>query len=141
MSNAKDPGKSLLQRLSRKTNFRARSNKSTSGPYLIGDAIDEFVDNVGWHQPKALAEFHSSFAQIVGEEIAEHVVIEKFHNGELILRADGTAWATQLKYLTPVMLEKIQQAAPQLGVSSVKVLPPTTRKTAGAWRIREGKRR
>lgn len=143
MSNPNDPGKSLLNRLSRKTNFRAKntSNKKSRDPQLIGDALDEFVDSVGWRQPKALANLHAKFTSVVGEETSAHVVIERFESGELILRADSTSWATQLKYLTPVLLEKLQTAAPELQIQSVKVLPPTVRKTPGAWRVREGKRR
>ena len=143
MADQKDPGKSLLNRLSRKTNFRTRSNTAgkSRDPQLIGDALDEFVDNVGWQQPKALANLHTKFENVVGAETAAHLVIERFENGELILRADSTSWATQLKYLAPVLLEKLQTAAPELSIQSVKVLPPTARKTPGAWRIREGKRR
>lgn len=142
MSNPVDPGKSLLHRLSRKTNFRARSSTTRNrDPQLIGDALTEFVDNVGWQQPKALAQLHTKFADVVGAETAAHLVIEKFENNELILRADSTSWATQLKYLTPVLMEKLQQAAPELGITSVKVLPPTIRRSPGAWRVREGRRR
>ena len=142
MSNPADPGRSLLHRLSRKTNFRARSTTARNhDPQLIGDALTEFVENVGWQQPKALAQLHTQFADVVGAETAAHLVIEKFEHAELILRADSTAWATQLKYLTPVLLEKLLQAAPELGITSVKVLPPTVRRTPGAWRVREGRRR
>ena len=143
MSNQKDPGKSLLNRLTRKTNFRARStgNSKSRDPQLISEALEEFVDNVGWQQPKALANLHRKFHEVVGDETAAHLVIERFEDGELILRADSTSWATQLKYLTPVLLEKLQLAAPELMIKSVKVLPPAARKTPGAWRIREGKRR
>lgn len=143
MINPKDPGKSLLNRLSRKTNFRAKttsSNKSRD-PQLIGEALENFVDSVGWQQPKALADLHAKFPEVVGSETAAHLEIEKFESGELTLRADSTAWATQLKYLTPVLLEKLQTAAPDLKIQSVKVLPPAVRKSAGAWRVREGKRR
>jgi predicted nucleic acid-binding Zn ribbon protein len=136
-----DPGKSLLQRLSRKTNFRAKSTTSKNrDPLLIGDALTEFVDNVGWQQPKALAQLHTQFADVIGAETAAHVVIEKYENQELVLRADSTSWATQLKYLTPVLLEKLQAAVPELGITSVKVLAPTVKRTPGAWRVREGRR-
>jgi predicted nucleic acid-binding Zn ribbon protein len=143
VTNPKDPGKSLLQRLSRKTNFRTKTNSTSKSrdPKLIGDALEEFVDQVGWQQPKALANLHAQFITVVGDETAAHLEIEKFDNGELILRADSTSWATQLKYLTPVLLEKLQAAAPELGIRSVKVLPPAARKSTGAWRVREGKRR
>jgi len=143
VTSPKDPGKSLLQRLSRKTNFRSRSvnQQKSRDPQLLGEALDEFVDQVGWQNQKSLAQLHTKFPEVVGEETAAHLVIERFENGELILRADSTSWATQLKYLTPVLLEKLQAAAPDLGISNVKVLPPAGRKTPGGWRIREGKRR
>lgn len=141
MNKPTDPGKSLLQRLSRKTNFRTKSTTSKNrDPLLIGDALTEFVDNVGWQQPKALAQLHTQFADVVGAETAAHVVIEKYEDQELVLRADSTSWATQLKYLTPVLLEKLQAAVPELGISSVKVLPPTVKRSPGGWRVREGRR-
>jgi predicted nucleic acid-binding Zn ribbon protein len=143
MSDRKDPGKSLLQRLSRKTNFRVKTtnqNKSRD-PQLLGEALEEFVDQVGWQDQKSLAQLHTNFSEVVGSEIATHLEIERFDNGELILRADSTSWATQLKYLAPVLLEKLQEAAPELKISAVKVLPPAVKRSTGAWRIREGKRR
>ncbi|MEY3567969.1 MAG: hypothetical protein RL587_408 [Actinomycetota bacterium] len=140
--NPKDPGRSLLQRLTKRSPLiQTNNNKSTRDPLLISDALSELVENAGWQTHRDLAQLQDQFKDVVGAETAEHLLIENFDGELLTLRADSTSWATQLKYLQPVLLEKLQTAAPTLGIRNVQVLPPTPNKTPGAWRVRQGKRR
>ena len=42
--------------------------------------------------------------QIVGAEVAAHCLPEEFEAGRLTVRADSTAWATQVRLLAPTLL-------------------------------------
>jgi predicted nucleic acid-binding Zn ribbon protein len=66
------------------------------------------------------------WAAIVGPQIAEHSTPVSFADGELVVAAASTAWATQLRMLAPTL---VRQLAAELGdgtVTRVSVLGPST---------------
>lgn len=77
---------------------------------------------------------------IVGAELSDHVapdgVSETEAGRELLLRADSTAWATQVRMLAPQILDRIREA---LGVGIVDRLrvvgPAPPRRTTGPRRV------
>jgi predicted nucleic acid-binding Zn ribbon protein len=67
---------------------------------------------------------------IVGPQIAEHSTPVSFADGELVVAAATTAWATQLRMLAPTL---VRQLAAELGdgtVHKVTVLGPS----APSWK-------
>ena len=109
----------------------SRSARSGSGdPQEIGAAMQEFLAEQGWEGTAALAALTTSWSDIVGPEVAEHVRIESIQDGELVLLADSTAWATQVRLLAETVLAQVQQAAGPGNVRSVSVRGPS----APSWR-------
>jgi predicted nucleic acid-binding Zn ribbon protein len=47
--------------------------------------------------------------QVVGPGLAEHCTPERFEAGVLEVRADSTAWATQVRLLAPVVLRRLRE--------------------------------
>ena len=70
-------------------------------PQQLGAAMDRLVREQGWQDQSAVAVLMSEWQQIVGRDIAEHVVPVSFLDGELILQAESTTWATQVRLLLP----------------------------------------
>jgi hypothetical protein len=66
----------------------------------------------------------SEWAQIVGDDVAAHVEPVGFHEGELTLQADSTAWATQVRLLMPALRQAIDRQVGAGTVSRVQVLAP-----------------
>ncbi len=64
------------------------------------------------------------WAQIVGEEIAAHVSPETFEGGTLTVRADSTAWATQVRLLAPTLLRRLAEELGEGVVERVAVGGP-----------------
>jgi predicted nucleic acid-binding Zn ribbon protein len=56
---------------------------------------------------------------VVGQDVASHCQPVGLRDGELTLQAESTAWATQLRLLTPTILAKIHD---QLGAGVVTKL-------------------
>lgn len=109
----------------------SRSTRSGSGdPQEIGAAMQEFLAEQGWEGTAALAALTTSWSDIVGPEVAEHVRIESIRDGELVLLADSTAWATQVRLLTDTVLAQVQQVTGPGNVRSVSVRGPS----APSWR-------
>jgi predicted nucleic acid-binding Zn ribbon protein len=72
----------------------------------------------------------------VGEQISSHVSIEDVRlnpngqSGVLILRAESTAWATQVRILIPQIHEQIRADFGADVISEIQVLGPT----APSWK-------
>ena len=73
--------------------------------------------------------------QIVGPDIADHVEPQSFTDGVLTLRADSTAWATQMRLLTSSVLARVEEEIGVGSVTELRVLGPS----APSWR--KGSRR
>ena len=114
------------------TDKRPKKRRATrSGdPQLVGSAVEEFLATQGWDENAALAGLADRWAEIVGPEVAEHVQIESWAEGELVLRADSTAWATQVRLLSATLLEQVREAVGSGIVETVQVNGPS----APSWR-------
>jgi predicted nucleic acid-binding Zn ribbon protein len=64
--------------------------------------------------------------EIVGTQLAAHTRPESFDDGELIVEADSPAWATQVRLLTPQLLQRLADELGADTVSKVRVRGPST---------------
>ena len=104
-----------------------RSSRPARGyrdPMLVGDALDEVLGERGWEQVSALATLQATWAEVVGAELADHLVIESLDEQVLQLRADSTAWATQVELMLPTLTGQVQAAVGEQAVRSVRVRGP-----------------
>ena len=70
-------------------------------PEPLGAALERLVVEQGWQDQSAVATLMGDWAEIVGADLAAHVVPVSFAEGELVLQAESTTWATQLRLLLP----------------------------------------
>lgn len=103
---------------------RRRRTSGSVDPQEVGAVLENFLDEQGWDTPAAIARLGDSWADIVGPEVAEHVSVESVRDGVVYLKADSTAWATQLRLLNATLLEQIQQALGVDVVTEVQVRGP-----------------
>lgn len=115
---------------------RSGSAPDERDPAKIANLIDNMILYKGWDLQLATGKLRANWQQIVGDEISDHISIEEFalnasgQDGVLILRADSTAWATQLKLLLPTLEAKLEAAIGTGRLSEIKVLGPT----APSWK-------
>ena len=93
---------------SKKRRARPKSDKPvrSAGPQPLGDIFSKFLAQRGWKEPVAVGSVLADWSSIVGPQIAENTEVESFENATLVLRASSTAWATQLRLLTPQLMHK-----------------------------------
>lgn len=106
------------------------SGRDDRDPQPFGAGLDRLVDERGWSVDVAVGGVMGRWSQVVGPTLAEHCVPEAFVDGVLVVRADSTAWATQVKLLVPTVLRLL---AEQLGdgvVDRIQVKGPA----APTWR-------
>lgn len=70
------------------------------------------------------------WAAVVGPEVAAHCLPEGFEDGVLTVRADSTAWATQVRLLVPALLRRMAEEVGEGTVRTVVVRGPS----APSWR-------
>lgn len=93
-------------------------------PKLIGDIAKSEVAKREWHRNIATGTVIGRWDEIVGDVVAQHCPVESFENGKVVVQADSTAWAQQLKLLLPQVMRRIDEVVGQGIVESVVVLPP-----------------
>lgn len=99
-------------------------------PQPLERAVDRLVGEHGWGEELSVHAVIARWEQIVGDDVAAHVRTEKFSDGELTVRADSTAWATQVKLLAPNLVRRLNEEIGHGSVARVVVLGPH----APTWR-------
>jgi predicted nucleic acid-binding Zn ribbon protein len=105
-------------------------------PQLFGTSIERMLRERGWEQPTAVGGLTGRWAEIVGVDVAEHVVPETFEPAPdgpgllLVLRADSSAWAYTMRNLLPDLRRRIDQELGAGAVRDITVLGPA----APSWK-------
>lgn len=109
-----------------------RQRRAGRDPMLVGEALEEVIGERGWGQVSALATLQAGWPSIVGAELADHLAIESLDGGTLTLRADSTAWATNVslmladlrRAIASALVDALGPAAGEAAVTKVVVLGP-----------------
>lgn len=76
-------------------------------PQPLGAVLAMLVRARGWQRPTAEARLFGSWEAVVGPDLAAHSRPVALADGVLTIEAESTAWATQLRLLTAVLLVRI----------------------------------
>jgi predicted nucleic acid-binding Zn ribbon protein len=109
-------------------------------PQLLEATLDRLVSERGWTTDVAVAGAIARWDHIVGPEMAAHCKAERYADAELTVRADSTAWATQVRLLAATLVKRLNDELGDGTVKKVNVLGPT----APSWRkgprsVRDGR--
>jgi predicted nucleic acid-binding Zn ribbon protein len=85
-------------------------------PQRLSSIVRSVFDERGWQQPITEARVFTDWATLVGADIASHCQPTALTAGELKLAAQSSAWATQLRLLSPTLLARLST---QLGAGVV----------------------
>lgn len=93
-------------------------------PRTLTEGMEGLLRERGWSQDVSAASVMARWPQFVGAEVAGHCVPVSFEDGQLRVRADSTAWATQLTYMVPSILAVIAEQAGPSVVTTIRVSGP-----------------
>ena len=93
-------------------------------PQAIGDTVDRLVAERGWSQEASVGAVIGRWPEVVGAEVAAHCAPERFADGVLVVRADSTTWATQVRLLAPVLQRRLDEEVGAGVVDRLEVLGP-----------------
>jgi predicted nucleic acid-binding Zn ribbon protein len=103
---------------------RAGSGPDARDPVLFGAAIQRLVAERGWQDTTANASVLARWETLVGPEIADHCQPVSLVEGELVLVAESSAWATQLRMLTRTLQARLTAQVGDGVVTSIVVRGP-----------------
>ena len=83
------------------------TNNSSSS---LAGALDALLDRLGAESSTAITGVFGEWPKIVGEQVAQHVTPIKLERGLLIVEIDDPSWATQMRFLEPQLIEKLNAA-------------------------------
>ena len=104
--------------------LRSGSGPDARDPMPFGDAIRRLVEQRGWQDTNAAATVVGDWDRLVGPEIAEHCRPSGLVDGELVLVAESSAWATQLRLLTRTLQARLSAQVGEGVVTSIVVRGP-----------------
>lgn len=123
------PGRATRRRVAGETRTSgARADDRDPQPF--GSGIERLVHERGWDVDVAVGGVMGRWSQVVGAQVAEHCAPEHFDEGALVVRADSTAWATQVRLLAPTVLRRLAEELGEGVVERLQVKGPA----APTWR-------
>ncbi|GII63359.1 UPF0232 protein [Sphaerisporangium krabiense] len=102
----------------------AAARRESGDPQLFGRAIRDLLADRGWEQPVAVGGVFGRWHEIVGPDLAAHTKPETFADGEVLVVADSTAWATQVRLLASTLVRRLNEELGDGTVQRVKVRGP-----------------
>jgi predicted nucleic acid-binding Zn ribbon protein len=113
-----------------------RSRWSGSGPDYrdpqpLSATLRTWVATAGTAAELKRATLFASWSKIVGAEVAEHCSPVTLTDGELVVQAESTAWATQIRMLAPQLLRRINAEVGDKTVIRIKARGPS----APSWKF------
>lgn len=141
LARARAAASSQPRRTSGTRSARPEERRSGSGPdardpQLLGSSVKRMLEERGWEQPTAVGGLTGRWAEIVGADVAEHVVPETFEPAPdgrgllLVLRADSSSWAYTMRTLLPDLRRRIDAELGAGTVRDISVLGPA----APSWK-------
>jgi predicted nucleic acid-binding Zn ribbon protein len=108
-------------------------------PQPLTTAIHGLIGDEGWQTAAAVGSVFGRWPQIVGADLAAHTRPDRFDDGELLVIADSTAWATQVRLLAGTLVRRLNSELGEGTVTRVKVRGPEQPRRPGEWRVRGGR--
>ena len=92
----------------RKSEGVDEERKRRDEPGKLSEVLDELITTRDWKKGIAEGTLFSNWRKIVGDEVANHCEPITLLEGRLTIRAETTAWATQLRLIQDEILKTLQ---------------------------------
>ena len=83
----------------------------TDDPIPLSTSLDGVVRSLRGPSRKAVSGLFGRWDEAVGDQVAEHVSPVKLDQGVLVVHVDDPAWATQVKFLTGTIIDRLAEVA------------------------------
>jgi len=80
-------------------------------PVSLAFSLDRVVKSLRGPSRRAVGGLFGRWEEAVGEQVAQHVRPVKLDGGVLSVEVDDPAWATQVKFLAPTIIDRLAEVA------------------------------
>jgi predicted nucleic acid-binding Zn ribbon protein len=80
-------------------------------PIPLSSSLDGVVRSLRGPSRRAVGGLFGGWDEAVGDQVASHVRPVKLDAGVLLVEVDDPAWATQVRFLTPMIVERLHERA------------------------------
>ena len=96
------------------------------GPRPVNASLDSIARRMGAPKASSLAALFDGWSDVVGPAVAAHAQPRTLKKGTLIVAVDDPAWATELRFRGPEIIERCTAVAGPDVVAKieVRVVPP-----------------
>ena len=102
-----------------------RDGRDGRDPSLLGEQMDRLLLDRGWNMDVAIGSVMGRWPAIVGPEVAAHCAPVTFSDGVLTVRAESTAWATQLRLMSSSILGRLETEVGKDAVTELRLQGPS----------------
>jgi len=92
------------------------------GPTSLGAEVERLRRRPGWGERLGAGRVATRWPEIVGTELAGRCEPVRLAGRVLVVRAESAAWATQLRYLSTQLLERLAVVLGDASVREVRVV-------------------
>lgn len=129
LARARAQAKGAPTRSTKRRRPEQRSSPAPDGrdPQTAREVMDSWVRDSGYTEAVAAGGVEAHWEKIAGADLAAHVACEPTDTPEgrvLILRADSTAWATQVRLLLPEIHRRIEAVLGRSVSDPIRVVGP-----------------
>ncbi|MGZ4609707.1 MAG: DUF721 domain-containing protein [Actinomycetes bacterium] len=103
---------------------RSGAHPDDRDPQTLDASLGRLVAEQGWETDAKVGGVMGRWAAIVGAELATHCQPVSFQDGELVVSASSTAWATQVRLLAPTLVRRLAEELGDGLVTQVTVQGP-----------------
>jgi predicted nucleic acid-binding Zn ribbon protein len=105
-------------------------------PQPLRAALGGLLRDQGWQTQAAVGSVFGRWPEIVGAEMAAHTKPDRLDGDELVVIADSTAWATQVRWLARDLIRTLNAELGSGTIAAVKIRGPEQPRRPGEWRVR-----
>jgi predicted nucleic acid-binding Zn ribbon protein len=120
---ARARGKAVARRRRAGTAQPAR-RRDPGDPQPLGETLAQLLAERGWDVPTAVAGVTERWPEVAGDDLAAHCRPQRFDAGVLMLVAESTAWATQVRLLVPQLHRRLDDVLGRGIVTRIEVHGP-----------------
>ena len=91
-------------------------------PDHLGRSLDRVVRSLGGPGVDVLGTVFSRWDELVGDQLAGRTEPRSLRDGRLVVAVDDPAWASQVRYLVPDLLDRVAGAVGEGQVTGIDVV-------------------
>lgn len=92
-----------------------------AAPVPVSEALNQLASTLGLSSLDAIQQLFLAWPEVVGSELADHCRPRRLERGELTITASDQQWATELSWMTSLLIERCNGVLGSDEVTEVRI--------------------